>query len=276
MEILLPTNPAKGAFGNKFKSLLTSIRSRLPYRVNELEGFSDLLEPSTYDLSGVVKGHRLGCWRLALTPEESLITYSRDKYPEYFDCDWHLFNLKFARLRTIDGCYHKTPSQVAMNIVLASCQIPWNSTVKHIFETIINHVGTKKLLGVSVRSWKNPYELQDPLAQHRAKSFSLEKYKKKVEQLARHVDGVYISVDSPELEDAFDIPNRVYLPSLENLTPTQRMLAKCYMLSKCDFLIGDTRSTFLESAWILGRCSSMVFDALDNSTWEKENMNWCV
>lgn len=267
MNVLVPTNPADGAFGNKLKSLITCIRSGLPYRVWWLNGFSELLDiPGYADSRGQMIEWRLGCWRLALTHEESinLDQSYRDSYPEFFDCEWSAFNLKFARIRTIDGMYNRIPSYIKFRLCRAVMDIPWNSTMRELFQDIDRQLSGKTLVGVSVRSWKNQFETSDPLAQHRAKSFDLEAYKKVVRKLSQRYE-IFMSFDAPELEEEFkDIPNRIFLKDVgfhwKVATPYQKIAAKCYMLSRCKILVGDTRSTYIEAAWLLGCCSADLID----------------
>ena len=253
--MLLPDNPARGAFGNKLKSLITAVRSGLPFRTHLLQGFDELLEPEPETNA---KGYRLGCWRLALTHKEALTLNEsfNDSYPEFFDCECPEFNLVFSKLRKIDGKYHDINHDIKFSLCRAVHDIKWNSTIRYLFNLIDRQIGTKKLLGVSVRSWKNEYELDNPLAKHRAKRFNLQNYKEAIQHLLPSVEGVYVSVDNQALEREFP---ESWQPTINNpLTDTQWMAVKAYILSRCSILIGDKDSTFIEAAWLLGGCRQPV------------------
>ena len=263
MEYVCPTNTDAGAFGNKFKSLITAIRSKLNYKVCWLEGFPELLETHYSAVNKEDLLYRLGCWRLALTHKESieLDTSFRDQYPEFFDCEYIPFNLTYSRLRTIDGEYNRIPYCLKLSLTQAVASIPWNNDMCKLFYAIDQVTDGKRLLGVSVRSWKNKYELSNPLAQHRAKSFSIERYIQVIKEYMDDFDNVVLSLDNDTLESEFEwLKNRFVFDSnlLEPYTPFQRIAAKAYMLSKCSLLIGDKQSTFIEAAWLLGGCRQHV------------------
>ena len=265
MKVLLPENRDDGAFGNKLKSLITCIRSGLPYRVWWLRGFSDILDTSLTASNGSEEGYRLGCWRIALTMEEAMMldTTFRDRYPEFFDCEWEEFNLRFSRIRTIDGMFNRIPSELKMRLVRDVSLIPWNHQTLALFKTIDEYTQYKIILGVSVRSWRNQWELYNPLAQERAKSFNVAIYKSHINRFQGPAE-LFLSFDNEEVELQFREFKRIRLEDIFDpltwklATEYQKIAAKCYMLSRCYMLIGDNQSTFIEAAWLLGGCNQPV------------------
>lgn len=261
--VLIPHNDAPGAFGNKFKSLLTAIRSGLPYRASHLEGFQELLRPEAVNLANCVMGHRLGCWRFALlNPEAATLGPDwDDPYPEFWDCDWIEFNLRFSKTRKIDGFFQQIPLSIRASLASAVTVIPWNKKMKELFNDIHRQTTGKQIVGVSVRSWRNCHELSNPLAAHRARSYDARAYQRAIVQNQGNCE-VFLSFDREDLEQDFQgVQNRFVLDMTgdvwKNATEFQKTAAKCYMLSRCcRTLIGDPRSTFIEAAWVLGGCSA--------------------
>jgi len=118
----------------------------------------------------------------------------------------------------------------------------------------------RKVLGVSIRTWKAPHE------QNVRRAYDAEVYKRAIEARLPLVESVVISVDSPEelavykawLEEkgkAF----RVLEWSGED--PTREAFAKMLCLARCEYVIGARLSTFLELVfWFSGRRA--IIDAL--------------
>ena len=250
--VLLPENP--GGFGNKLKCYLSCLASGIPTRANRLEGFENLLLPIAFDVSGFRIGHLVGTWR-TLVPK-SLERCVRDKIyaaktPDIYDTTSEEFTKHYGKDREIDLMYFKTPELLQVYYLLALKQIPWNPFAASALSN--NPFKGMRIIGVSVRSWQNPTELDNPMAQQRALFFNPSHYVQLINFVSREYDAVYLSFDNPKFKKNFVGLN---IPII--LHPAESAFEKMACLSHCELLIGDRFSTFLECAWWLGCCRSQV------------------
>ena len=112
---------------------------------------------------------------------------------------------------------------------------------------------SKKVLGISVRTWKAPHEKNV----HRA--YDSEVYKRAIETRLPFVDSVVISVDSTEELDLYITwlagkGKEVRILEWTSEDPTREAFAKMLALAQCDYVVGARLSTFLELVyWFSGR-----------------------
>ena len=252
---IYPRNPDPSRFGNKYKSLLSALSTGIKVYANKLQGFEEILDSSAFYTH---PGSDFGCWRiLPLKSEEHLLTPEfKDEFPERFDTDsWELYQI-FSKSFTLDGFYHKIPRPILKRILWAQEQVPWKPELKQFLESI---KPLHRVIGVSVRTWKAPHDTC-ALSAHRARSFNPQKYIDIINSFEGKVEGVFLSLDNPEVEPLFkDIKiKRIPFTPDPKWPPLVLAAIKAQILGNCGLLIGDRLSTYIEAAWFMGGCKADV------------------
>lgn len=114
----------------------------------------------------------------------------------------------------------------------------------------------KKILGISVRTWKCFHE------KGIQRQYNSTEYKNKIKELIKnkHIDGFVISFDNHNVEieymdflSNYDLPIWI-LRKTDDMNELQHCVIKMLTLSKCNYFIGNRISTFSELVYWFSDC----------------------
>ena len=253
--------------GNVLKGFISALsinpNTVIECNPNYMFGLYDTILEDKHIYKGGGGDYVYTCRLLVLKGEEGEQEHIHNEFRGFDGIGNSKFHDFYSR-KLIDWNYDsgKISEQVKERVFRIIDTISFKKIVLDHVESVVNKFVDKKVLGVSVRTWKCKHE------NNINRAYSFDVYKEKINQvLAAHpeINQIILSVDNDSVIGEYlnyfkdrGIDCFVLMKS-EGLNEIQNAISKALILSKSDYFIGNRISTFSELVFWFGKHKAQVY-----------------